>query len=216
MPPPPLPKHHPSHTPENSAAIMQLKNDMADMFANFPGVTMERVFRALDNDHSGVLDQVEFMCGLADLGADVSQEDALKLFSAIDTDGSGQMDYMEFVNWFAAKSPPPPPARNGFRAQISSEEMATDIAQAAAQQVKQVISSEELAASTKAASEKRPHGGDTSGPKEVAETGAGDKDAPAKSPTPKPSGVAATRRSNVRRSAHTRAARTPAHRLWRG
>ena len=67
----------------SASTLMQLKTDMSHMFATVPGVSMERVFRAIDTDQSGNLDVVELMCGLNDLGVEISPGRCSRSYRAV-------------------------------------------------------------------------------------------------------------------------------------
>lgn len=51
----------------------------------------------MDDNHSGDLNQEEFVKGIRDTGLDISDEDAEKLFKQFDKDESGSVKYEEFL-----------------------------------------------------------------------------------------------------------------------
>lgn len=56
-----------------------------------------RVFRRMDDNHSGDLNLEEFVKGIRDTGLDINDEDAEKLFKDFDKDDSGTLKYEEFL-----------------------------------------------------------------------------------------------------------------------
>ncbi|KAG8185613.1 hypothetical protein JTE90_023312 [Oedothorax gibbosus] len=56
-----------------------------------------RVFRRIDDNHSGDLSMEEFIKGVRDSGLDVSDEEGEALFNRFDADGSGSVKYDEFL-----------------------------------------------------------------------------------------------------------------------
>ncbi|XP_078594699.1 uncharacterized protein LOC144872420 [Branchiostoma floridae x Branchiostoma japonicum] len=53
-------------------------------------------FKMFDKDKSGFLDKSEIMQGMAQLGAEVTEEEAEKMLREADTDGDGKVSYEEF------------------------------------------------------------------------------------------------------------------------
>ncbi|XP_039494882.1 calcyphosin-like protein isoform X2 [Drosophila santomea] len=56
-----------------------------------------RAFRAMDDDGSKALDEVEFITGIRDTGLDVSEEEIKQMFATFDEDGSGSINMTEFL-----------------------------------------------------------------------------------------------------------------------
>lgn len=60
---------------------------------------MGRVFRRMDDNHSGDLNEEEFQKGLMEsgMGSSLSEEEMNELFKQFDCDGSGTINYEEFI-----------------------------------------------------------------------------------------------------------------------
>ncbi|KFM79570.1 Calcyphosin-like protein, partial [Stegodyphus mimosarum] len=56
-----------------------------------------RVFRRMDDNHSGDLNMEEFVKGIRDTGLKITDEEAENLFKQFDKDGSGVVHYDEFL-----------------------------------------------------------------------------------------------------------------------
>ncbi|EDW97159.2 calcyphosin-like protein isoform X1 [Drosophila yakuba] len=56
-----------------------------------------RAFRAMDDDGSKALNEVEFITGIRDTGLDVSEEEIKQMFATFDEDGSGSINMTEFL-----------------------------------------------------------------------------------------------------------------------
>ncbi|XP_035215086.1 calcyphosin-like protein [Stegodyphus dumicola] len=56
-----------------------------------------RVFRRMDDNHSGDLNMEEFVKGIRDTGLNITDEEAENLFKQFDKDGSGVVHYDEFL-----------------------------------------------------------------------------------------------------------------------
>jgi len=62
---------------------------------------VEEIFQIYDDDHSGTLDEEEFVFAMSET-ARYSEEDAKKMFVEIDVDGSGEVSFEEFQVWFVS------------------------------------------------------------------------------------------------------------------
>jgi hypothetical protein len=102
--------------------MMQLKKELKGVFAG-SGVTLERAFRAFDENGDGVIDHGEFERGLRSLGAKLSEEQLNDLIAMLDKDGDGSIDYIEFARWFGAR-PPPPPLQPEMVSRVEAKEAA--------------------------------------------------------------------------------------------
>ena len=85
------------------AVLEQLQQALAA-----PGVLARAVdlFRAWDDDSSGLVDRAEFARALPALGLRVGRETADELFDALDTDGSGLLEYRELHARLRKRAPP--------------------------------------------------------------------------------------------------------------
>ncbi|KAI8504285.1 hypothetical protein Bbelb_183530 [Branchiostoma belcheri] len=57
-------------------------------------------FRMFDKDNSGYIDKDEIIQGMAQLGEQLTDEDAEEMLQECDTDGDGKINYEEFVKTF--------------------------------------------------------------------------------------------------------------------
>jgi Ca2+-binding EF-hand superfamily protein len=58
---------------------------------------LRKVFKIMDDDNSGYLDQQEFNKALKDYRVSVTPEEARKLFQIFDMNGDGNISYDEFL-----------------------------------------------------------------------------------------------------------------------
>lgn len=58
---------------------------------------MQRIFKIMDDDGSGLLDIQEFWKAICDFRLQISKEECRALFDFFDADGSGQIDFNELL-----------------------------------------------------------------------------------------------------------------------
>ena len=58
---------------------------------------MGRIFKIMDDNGSGTLDQFEFTKGINDLGLEINSKDIEGLFKSFDSDSDGVVNFNEFI-----------------------------------------------------------------------------------------------------------------------
>ena len=104
--------------------LTKLKSELSTLFSA-SGLSLERAFRAFDENRDGVIDPGEFSRGLKNLGAELSEVQQADLVALLDKDGDGSIDYVEFARWFGS-GPPPPPALPEVTARSEARAAALD------------------------------------------------------------------------------------------
>jgi Ca2+-binding EF-hand superfamily protein len=72
---------------------------------------MQRIFKIMDDNNSGMLDIQEFWKGMCDFRLAISKEECRELFDIFDADGSGEIDFNELMYAIA-------PDLNQFRKEL--------------------------------------------------------------------------------------------------
>lgn len=66
-------------------------------------VSVENAFKEIDADHSGLIDDSEFMTAIKKLDLGLTDEEILKISTALDSDHSGKIDVKEFADAFVIR-----------------------------------------------------------------------------------------------------------------